>query len=187
MFELSQLKQTVEQWTSADKAQHIQTLLVHTVTKQRCNNLLTSFRFRHRQMCKLILQLNIRVMCNSTAITCACVSHTCTRQWVMGFKNCVYFCWYKSFQHSCSLPLYLSSDKPSQISLQPSCGLAALTAWPPLKPLTFVLECDSMCLPLCLRECASVQNAWEQMWVWENVLVWVTVWLCVIMGVTSTY
>lgn len=148
----------------------------------KANNLLTSFRLRHIQMCKLVLHSSIHVMWNSAAITCTCVSHTHAHVCGYGLqKVSVCFCWYKSFQHSCSLTRYLSSDKPSQISLPTIMRphSAHILAAPQNLSRLCVSVCmrDSMCLPLRLRECASVQNAWEQMWVRENVLVWASVWL----------
>lgn len=68
-------------------------------------------------------------------------THTCACLWACSFKKCVSLCRYKSFQHSCSLPLFVSSDKPSQISLRPACGPAALTVRPPRQPLTLPLVC----------------------------------------------
>lgn len=157
----------------------------------KSNNLLTSFRFRHRQMCKLILQLSIRVMCNSTAITCTCVPDTHAHACGYGLQKSV--CVSADINHFSTAAVCRSIYPQISRLKSPSNHHVASQRSPPgrLSNLSrlcvWVCVCDSMCLPLCLRECASVQNAWEQMCVWENVLVWVSVWLCVIMSVTSTF
>lgn len=102
---------------------------------------------------------HVQFYCNNMHL---CSTHTCTRLWVRASKS---VCVSADINHFGTAAVCRSIYPQISRLKSPSNHHVASQRSPPgrLSSLSRfcvrVCVCDSMCLPLCLRECASVQNA----------------------------